>query len=401
MSEPLLERRPLNLDVFRVPGVRLLCMAVVATLCHRASAEDAPACVLTPSGKMLCCAANDFECVAKVQKAHANPSQAPTQTSPTMSTAPTRSGLLGTTRSFAGAAVWDRSIVPEFDIAVVGAAFGLESAYDAPGLQMLRREVSRLAPYSRTYGASLSEISLVDGQDLLARGEDATAELEAAVLPLFRTGRPVVALGGEQLITVPLLRAAKGIIGQFAVIHIDKDLATGTGSLEQQLSDDSAMFWGAATSLFDTRHSLHLGARGNLPAHAVELVDQELGFQTITADDVTIEGVTGVLARVKERLKRRDGTFMPAYISLDLDVLDPAFAPGTEVGGMSIRELRAILAGLQPFCRVVGADLRGVAPLSDAHHLRVAASVAHDLVLLAGRKIGQAVMPPPLHGSEL
>lgn len=340
---------------------------------------------------MLCCAANDLECVAKVQKAHGSPASAP----PTV-VEPQRPLLWGALHTFANATVWDRK--GTFDVAVIGVPFGLEAGYEAPGMQLLRREASRIPPYSRAYGSSLTDLLVVDGQDLLAGGADRAGELEVAALPLFRTGRPVVVLGGDQSISVPLLRAAKTAVGDFAVVHIDQDLATGTGSREQELNADTAMFWGAAEGLFDARHSLHVAARGNLPSQKIELIDQELGFETFTAEDIAAAGVAGTVAHIRERLTRRDGTFMPAYISLDLDVLDPTFFPGDQVGGLSVTELRAILAGLQPFCRVVGAEIRGVALLSDPTSVKIAAAVAHDLVLLAGRKTSDAVVPPPLKG---
>lgn len=356
-----------------------------------------PACVLSASGKMLCCPANDAECIAKVQKAHGQPPSSP----PTV-IEPTRPWLLGSLHTFANASLWDHA--SPFDVIVVGVPFGQQAGYEAPGLQLVRRETSRMLPYSRPHGLSLKDLVIVDGQDILAGGADRMAELEAAAMPFFKSGRPVIALGGDQSITVPLLQAATNAAGskaEFAMIHFDKDLAIGTGSLEQELSADTGMFWSAASRLFDVRHSLHVAARGNLPSQQVELMDQELGFETVTAEDMALLGVAGTIERIRARLTRRDGTFMPAYISLDLDVLDPVHLPGSEAGGLSVRELRAILAGLRPFCRVVGADVRGVAALADLAAVRVAAAVASDIVLLAGQKISDAVVPPPLRGTEL
>lgn len=310
--------------------------------------------------------------------------------------------MLGSLHTFANATLWDH--VSPFDVVVVGVPFGLQAGYEAPGLQLVRRETSRMAPYSRLHGASIEDITVVDGQDILAGGTNRMAEIEAAALPFFKQGRPVIAVGGDQSITVPLLQAASAassIGSDFAMVHFDKDLATGTGSLEEELTADTAMFWGAASRLFDVRHSLHVASRGSLQSQRVELMDQEVGFQTVSAEDIAVLGVSGTVARIRERLARRDGTFMPAYISLDLDVLDPAFFPGTEVGGLTVKELRAILAGLRPFCRVVAADIRGVAALSDPVAVRVAAAIAHDLVLLAGQRTGSAVVPPPLRGAEL
>lgn len=358
-----------------------------------------PACVLVPSGKMLCCASDDLECIAKVQKAHGQPSAPPPAV-----VEPARPRLIGSLNTFANASVWDHLSL--FDVAVIGMPFGLEAGYEAraPGLQLLRWEVSRIAPYSRLYGQSMEDISLVDGQDLLAggAGADRLEELKVSAAPFFRTGKPIVVLGGDQTITVPLLEAAHAAVGEFAMVHIDKDLAIGDGSREQALGPDSSIFWAAASRLFDTRHSLHVAVRGNLPSQRVELIDQEIGFQTIAAEEIARDGISRTIEKIRARLTRRDGTFMPAYLSIDLDVLDPAYFPRSgEAGGLSVSELRALLAGLKPFCRVVGADLRGVARLSDPSDIRLAAAVAHDLVLLAGQAPGNVMTAPPLKGGEL
>lgn len=356
------------------------------------SQDPAPACVLTPSGTMLCCAADDYECLSKLQKAHPEPEKSLSTTFNQQSFVPPTAGLVGSMYTFGGAPVWDGS--KEFDVAVVGVPFGLrDDDTQAPGMQLVRKEASASPPYSRLYGSSLKDYDIVDGQDLAVDGETMQRfrSLEAGVEPFYKTGKPVVALGADHTITVPLMRAASKATGKFAVLHIDKDLAIGNGdSREQPLHDSTAMFWAVAAKLFDPRHSLHIGARGNLPSQKVELLDQELGFQTITAEDFTGNGIPGVVQMVKERLARRDGSFMPAYISLDVDVLD---LPGGEPGGLSLNELRALLAGLRPFCVVRGAEIRGINKITDPALSKAVAAVANDLVLLTARRTGHNIVP--------
>lgn len=258
-------------------------------------------------------------------------------------------------------------------------------------MQLLRKETSSIPAYSRLYGASIEDFVVVDCQDLVVGGGsvDRFNSLAAAAAPLFQTSKPVVSIGGDHSITMPLLRSAREAISDFAVIHIDKDLAIGSGSREQALTTDSAMFWGAASKLFDVRHSIHVGVRGNLPSQKVELLDQELGFKTILAEEFVVRGVNGIVEIVKARLGRRDGSFMPAYLSLDLDVLDLWRSTAIdEPGGLSFKELRAFLVLLRTFCVVRGAELRGVGTLTDPASLKVAAAIAHDLVLLAGVSAG-------------
>lgn len=122
-----------------------------------------------------------------------------------------------------------------------------------------------------------------------------------------------------------------------------------------------------------------MGTDGNLASEKPALIDAEFGLETISAQDIEWLGIREAVAQIRKRLTRRDGTLVPAYVSVDLDVLD-YFG-----GGLRLVELRALLAALRPFCSIVGAELREVARLSDPALLEVAAAVAYDLALLVSR----------------
>merc|ERR1719336_1016345 len=96
--------------------------------------------------------------------------------------------------TFSNSSIWDHTSL--FDVAVVGVPFGLEAGYDAPGMQLVRKETRQLAPYSRLYGASVKDLKIVDGQDLVISGVsiDGVSALEAAAMPFFATGRPLIAV---------------------------------------------------------------------------------------------------------------------------------------------------------------------------------------------------------------
>ena len=114
--------------------------------------------------------------------------------------------------------------------------------------------------------------------------------------------------------------------------------------------------------------------------------DAELGFVAITAMEVERTGVDGVVARILERIGDA-----PLYVSVDIDVLDPAHAPGTgtpEAGGLTSRELLGILRGLAG-APLVGADVVEVSPAHDHAEITAVASahVCYELLalmLLAG-----------------
>ena len=125
--------------------------------------------------------------------------------------------------------------------------------------------------------------------------------------------------------------------------------------------------------------SLHMGIRGPLYSKKDLEDDAILGFQVIRSDDYQVDG----LASVRERMvKRLAGG--PVYVSVDIDVLDPAHAPGTgtpEAGGLTSRELLHSLRSLTGL-NVVGADIVEVSPAYDHAELTgiAAAHVGYELL---------------------
>ena len=129
--------------------------------------------------------------------------------------------------------------------------------------------------------------------------------------------------------------------------------------------------------------SIHAGIRAPLRRPKEDLRnDLRCGFDIIKARDIDRIGVGGVVKRLKERVGSTN-----VYISIDIDVLDPAFAPATgtaEVGGWSTRELLSILEGLEGI-NVVGADVVEVAPIYDnpgETTVLAAAELVHSLLTL-------------------
>ena len=137
--------------------------------------------------------------------------------------------------------------------------------------------------------------------------------------------------------------------------------------------------------------SIHAGIRAPLRRRKEDIRnDVRCGFETIRARDIDRIGVDGVI----KRLRKRVGT-NHVYVSVDIDVLDPAFAPATgtaEVGGWSTRELLAILEGLEGI-NVVGADVVEVSPIYDnagENTVLAAAEVVQSLLTLMVQKPVQA-----------
>lgn len=194
-------------------------------------------------------------------------------------------------------------------------------------------------------------------------------------------GTRVLALGGDHTVALLLLRAAASAHGPVAVLHFDAHLDTWDTLHGARIWHGSPFRRAAEEGLMDLQRCQHVGIRGGVydPSELVD--DREAGFEIIT----TAELVHRPVGDVVEQIRRRVGTG-PVYVSVDIDVLDPAHAPGTgtpEVAGLSTRELFAMLRGLRGL-DIVGADVVEVLPAYDHAGLTgmAAAHTAWELLAL-------------------
>jgi agmatinase len=275
-----------------------------------------------------------------------------------------------------------------FDIAVVGVPFDGGTSY-RPGARFgpaAVREASRLLrPYNPALDSMPFELAqVVDAGDIACTpfsAEEAVAQIEAGAGGLLEGGGRLVAIGGDHTIALPLLRATARRHGPLALVHFDAHLDTWDTYFGQRFTHGTPFrrAWEEGLLLFE--HSAHVGLRGPLYSGADLADDVSMGFMQITTDDVAERGV----AEIVRRLLARVGD-APVYVSVDIDVLDPAHAPGTgtpEAGGLTSRELLALVRGLRA-AAVVGADVVEVSPAYDHAEITsiAAAHVLYDLVTL-------------------
>ncbi|RYC57943.1 hypothetical protein CHU98_g8263 [Xylaria longipes] len=191
----------------------------------------------------------------------------------------------------------------------------------------------------------------------LTKGHKVVSGRQAANRSYSATPR-IITLGGDHTTTLPALRSVHKHWGQVSVIHFDSHIGGG-------ISDYAALNHGTFLHIAHEEglirsSSIHAGIRAPLASAKGDIRnDERCGFARLTARDLDRFGVSGVVSRIRNRVTG------PVYISVDIDVLDPAFAPGTpEPGGWSTRELLAILDGLTGL-EVVGADVVEVSPAYD------------------------------------
>ncbi|POS76852.1 guanidinobutyrase [Diaporthe helianthi] len=184
----------------------------------------------------------------------------------------------------------------------------------------------------------------------------------------------LVTLGGDHSLALPALRALNKIYGRpLRVLHFDAHLDTwhpakypSSWLTDQVPFTHGSMFWLAGSEgllVNDTaRPSVHAGLRTRLSGDGWEDFEEDTAqnWLRVVADDIDDLGTAGVVKAILDAIPPYD----PVYLSVDIDVLDPAFAPGTgtpEPGGWTTRELIRILRGIEGL-NVVGADIVEVAP---------------------------------------
>lgn len=293
---------------------------------------------------------------------------------------------------FAGPATFARlprlDQVAKADVVVAGVPFDSGVSY-RPGARFgpthVRESSRLLRPYNPAMDVSPFElIQVADAGDIAANPfniHEAIETIEGAARDLTTDGTKLVTIGGDHTIALPLLRAAAANHGPVALVHFDAHLDTWDTYFGAEYTHGTPFRRAVEEGIVDTEALCHVGIRGPLYGKKDLDDDRRFGFGIVTSSDVYYQGVREVVDKLVQRVGNR-----PVYVSIDIDVLDPAHAPGTgtpEAGGITSRELLEILRGFRGL-NLVGADVVEVAPAYDhAEMTGVAAShVAYDLVSL-------------------
>ncbi len=214
---------------------------------------------------------------------------------------------------------------------------------------------------------------------------EAIQTIEAAARDLADRANRLVALGGDHTIALPLLRALHHRRGPVALVHFDAHLDTWDTYFGAPYTHGTPFRRAFEEGLLARERSIHVGIRGPLYSTEDLAADSGMGFAVVSTRDVARLGTDDTIARIRERVGD-----LPVYLSVDIDVLDPAHAPGTgtpEPGGLTTRELQEILRGLDGL-DLAGADVVEVAPAYDHAELTAlaAANVAYEFLGLFARQ---------------
>ena len=276
--------------------------------------------------------------------------------------------------------------VEKLDVAILGVPFDSGVSY-RPGARFgpahVRQSSRLLRPYHPTLDVSpFAAQQVADAGDVPVNPfdiEEALGTVEAAAKALSDTGAKIVTIGGDHTIALPLLRNMARIHGPVAMLHFDAHLDTWDTYFGAAYTHGTPFRRAFEEGLLDMDALSHVGTRGPLYGKQDLEDDERFGFGIVSSADIYRRGADAVVQQLRERIGDR-----PLYISIDIDVLDPAHAPGTgtpEAGGMTSRELLEILRGLADL-NVVGADVVEVSPAYDHAELTgvAAAHVVYELV---------------------
>jgi len=281
------------------------------------------------------------------------------------------------------------------DAAVYGIPFDTATSYRTGprfGPEAIRSASALLRPYNPALGVNVVEkLSIVDYGDLPVSPGDTErtyGQVEEALRPLVDADVFLLALGGDHSITLAELRVLAGRQEGFprrqplALIQLDAHGDTWDEYFGQRFFHGTTFKRAIEEGLIDPAVSVQAGLRGSLYGAEDLESARELGLAVVSCDQLRTLEPGGFASLVRTRVGNR-----PAFLSFDIDVLDPAFAPGTgtpEVGGLSTSEALAFVRALRGI-DIVGADVVEVSPPYDGPGQQTAlaaANIAYEILSL-------------------
>jgi len=241
----------------------------------------------------------------------------------------------------------------------------------SPGARFAPYQVRRVSAFVQGWHPAhrlqvFDRLGAVDGGNVVFPpfdGAAVRARVEAEVEAVARAGAVPILGGGDHSIALPALRALARQHGPLAVLHLDAHLDTsGPEVWGEPFHHGTPLRHAIEEHLILPGHLHQVGIRAPWGAGSDGDLGREHGAQVLSPDEVAALGAATVAEAIRERTAGR-----PLYVTLDVDALDPAFAPGTGTpvpGGLSSREVLQLLRGLAGV-NLVGMDVVEVCPALD------------------------------------
>jgi agmatinase len=252
------------------------------------------------------------------------------------------------------------------DVAIVGAPTD-DLVSDRPGTRFAPRAIRAAScppgPHLEVGIDAFAELRVIDFGDAPVVPADPVGShtaIEALVREVAEAGAIPIVLGGDHSIAEADIRAVASVHGPVGLVHFDTHTDTGTEVFGVERSHGTPMYRLVEQGHVDARRYVQIGLRGYWPGPKELGWQAERGIASFYMHDVRELGIRSVLERTLERVGAG-----PVFVSIDVDVLDPAFAPGTgtpEPGGMTSMDLLWACRTVAARAQVVGADVVEVIP---------------------------------------
>jgi len=274
------------------------------------------------------------------------------------------------------------------DVAVVGVPFDTGASYRVGarfGPEAIRSVSALLRHHNEVLDVSIFDhCSVVDYGDLPINPgyiEDSYKMIEEGLLPVLEGGVTPIMLGGDHSVTLPELRAMAKTHGPVALIHFDSHSDTGDKRFGRKYTHGTPFRRAVEEELILVDHSIQAGMRGSIYSRDSLDDARKMGFDIVTSVEVQERGIDELIQRIRERVGNAK-----AFVSFDIDFVDPAYAPGTgtpEVGGFTSSEALRVVRGLKGL-DLVGFDLVEVLPQHDPSQITalLAANIVYEFISL-------------------
>jgi guanidinopropionase len=238
-----------------------------------------------------------------------------------------------------------------------GARHGPREVRNQSSMMRKVHHVSHIAPYDLVRVGDLGDAP-VNPIDLL----DSLKRIEAFYRQVHEAGTVPLSVGGDHLVTLPIFRAIARD-RPIGMVHFDAHSDTNDRYFGDNLYTHGTPFRRAIEEgLLDPKRTVQIGIRGSIYSAEDEDFAKDCGIRVIHMEEFADIGVAATIAEA-----RRIVGDEPTYVTFDVDVLDPAFAPGTgtpEIGGITTLQAQQLIRGLQGL-NLVGADVVEVSPPFD------------------------------------
>ncbi len=255
------------------------------------------------------------------------------------------------------------------DVAFYGVPFDVGTS-NRPGARFgpraIRAESCLLRPYHMaTRAAPFDSLRVADIGDVAINTFNAPASMPIIrefVSDVVGHGAIPIGIGGDHTITYPILQAVAAVHGPVGIVHVDAHADVNDTMFGEPINHGSWLRRAIEENLVDPARTVQVGLRGT--GYAAEDFDwiTSVGGRVVPVEECWHRSLVPLMAEVREQLGSR-----PAYLTFDIDGLDPSFAPGTgtpEIAGLTSIQGVEIVRGCR-WLNLVGADLVEVAPIYD------------------------------------